>query len=138
MIAINYLECTYCEGRGYYEEETTGNYEPYAQNHIQLDCDECNGKGQIIDLDEMIARTEHNHELVYSTANDFIVDADLMLSGMQRRKEMVLFSMNALRQMGLQSELFAKWHNRMDTINRGIERIKEYKLILSTHETNIY
>jgi RecJ-like exonuclease len=137
MIAINYLQCNCCEGRGYVLEETTGNYEPYAQNVVELQCDECNGKGAIIDLDEMLSRMEHKHGLEYSNVIGFVDDADRMLSGMQRRKEMVLFSINALRQMGLMTELYAKWHNRIDTINKGIDRIKLYKQILSTYETNI-
>lgn len=137
MIAINYVECSCCEGRGYIDEETTGNYEPYAQNHIQLECDECNGKGQIIDLDEMIAIAAHNYDLEYTGVNNFIEDANKMLSGMQRRKEMVLYSINALRQMGLMSELYDRWHKRMNTIEMGIARIKSYKQILSTYETNI-
>jgi hypothetical protein len=65
---------------------------------------------------------EHKHGLEYSNVIGFVDDADRMLSGMQRRKEMVLFSINALRQMGLMTELYAKWHNRIDTINKGIER----------------
>jgi hypothetical protein len=137
MIAINYLECTCCEGRGYIDEETTGNYEPYAQNHIQLQCDDCNGKGKIVDLDNMLFKLEDTYGLEYNNELAFIADADHLLAGMQKRKEMVLFSINALRQMGLMTELYAKWHNRIDTINKGIDRIKLYKQILSTYETNI-
>ena len=137
MIAINYLECSCCDGYGYVTEETTGNHEPYAQNVIDLQCEDCNGKGQIIDLEEMISRTEEKHGYEYQNELAFIADAEELLSGMQKRKEMVLFSINALQQMGLQSELFAKWQDRMNTINRGIDRIKKYKQILSTYETNI-
>jgi RecJ-like exonuclease len=137
MIAINYLQCNCCEGNGYITEETTGNYEPYAQDFRDLQCDECNGKGQIIDLDEMIARTENEHGFEYKNELSFIADADHLLAGMQKRKEMVLFSINALQQMGLMSELYARWQNRINTINRGMDRIKQYKQILSTYETNI-
>jgi DnaJ-class molecular chaperone len=137
MIAINYLECSCCDGYGYVTEETTGNHEPYAQNVIDLQCEDCNGKGQIIDLEEMISRTEEKHGYEYQNELAFIADAEELLSGMQKRKEMVLFSINALQQMGLQSELFARWQDRMNTINRGIDRIKKYKQILSTYETNI-
>jgi RecJ-like exonuclease len=137
MIAINYLECSCCDGYGYVTEETTGNHEPYAQNVIDLQCEDCNGKGQIIDLEEMISRTEEKHGYEYQNELAFIADAEELLSGMKKRKEMVLFSINALQQMGLQSELFARWQDRMNTINRGIDRIKKYKQILSTYETNI-
>ena len=137
MIAINYLECSCCDGYGYVTEETTGNHEPWAQNVIDLQCEDCNGKGQVIDLEEMISRTEDKHGHEYQNELAFIADAEELLSGMQKRKEMVLFSINALQQMGLQSELFARWQDRMDTINRGIDRIKKYKQILSTYETNI-
>jgi len=137
MIAINYLECSCCEGYGYVTEETTGNHEPWAQNVIDLQCEDCNGKGQVIDLEEMISRTEDKHGYEYQNELAFIADAEELLSGMQKRKEMVLFSINALQQMGLQSELFARWQDRMDTINRGMDRIKKYKQILSTYETNI-
>jgi RecJ-like exonuclease len=137
MIAINYLECSCCDGYGYVTEETTGNHEPYAQNVIDLQCEDCNGKGQIIDLEEMISRTEEKHGYEYQNELAFIADAEELLSGMQKRKEMILFSINALQQMGLQSELFARWQDRMNTINRGIDRIKKYKQILSTYETNI-
>jgi len=137
MIAINYLECSCCDGYGYVTEETTGNHEPWAQNVIDLQCEDCNGKGQVIDLEEMISRTEDKHGYEYQNELAFIADAEELLSGMQKRKEMVLFSINALQQMGLQSELFARWQDRMDTINRGIDRIKKYKQILSTYETNI-
>ena len=54
MSAINYLECICCDGYGYVTEETTGNHEPWAQNVIDLQCEDCNGKGQVIDLEEMI------------------------------------------------------------------------------------
>ena len=137
MIAINYLECSCCDGYGYVTEETTGNHEPWAQNVIDLQCEDCNGKGQVIDLEEMISRTEDKHGYEYRNELAFIADAEELLSGMQKRKEMILFSINALQQMGLQSELFARWQDRMDTINRGIDRIKKYKQILSTYETNI-
>lgn len=137
MIAINYLECSCCDGYGYVTEETTGNHEPWAQNVIDLQCEDCNGKGQVIDLEEMISRTEDKHGYEYQNELAFIADAEELLSGMQKRKEMVLFSINALQQMGLQSELFARWQDRMDIINRGIDRIKKYKQILSTYETNI-
>ena len=137
MIAINYLECSCCEGYGYVTEETTGNLEPWAQNVIDLQCEDCNGKGQVIDLEEMISRTEDKHGYEYQNELAFIADAEELLSGMQKRKEMVLFSINALQQMGLQSELFARWQDRMDTINKGMDRIKKYKQILSTYETNI-
>jgi len=137
MIAINYLQCTCCEGNGYITEETTGNHEPFAQDFRELQCDECNGKGQIIELDEMIARTEHKHGLEYINVIGFIEDADHLLARMQKRKEMVLFSINALQQMGLMSELYQRWHNRINTINRGIDRIKKYKQTLLTYETNI-
>lgn len=137
MIAINYLECSCCEGYGYVTEETTGNLEPWAQNVIDLQCKDCNGKGQVIDLEEMISRTEDKHGYEYQNELAFIADAEELLSGMQKRKEMVLFSINALLQMGLQSELFARWQDRIDTITRGMDRIKKYKQILSTYETNI-
>lgn len=137
MIAINYLQCTCCEGNGYITEETTGNYEPFAQDFRDLQCDECNGKGQIIDLDEMIARTEHNYEITHENELGFIAEADELLSGMQKRKEIVLYSMVTLKQMGLESSLMKIYNNRLDTINRGIDRIKNYKQILSTYETNI-
>lgn len=137
MIAINYLECSCCEGYGYVTEETTGNLEPWAQNVIDLQCEDCNGKGQVIDLEEMISRTEDKHGYEYQNELAFIADAEELLSGMQKRKEMVLFSINALLQMGLQSELFARWQDRIDTITRGMDRIKKYKQILSTYETNI-
>lgn len=137
MIAINYLECSCCEGYGYVTEETTGNHEPWAQNVIDLQCEDCNGKGQVIDLEEMISITEDKHGYEYRNELAFIADAEELLSGMQKRKEMVLFSINALQQMGLQSELFARWQDRMDTINKGMDRIKKYKQILSTYETNI-
>ena len=85
----------------------------------------------------MIARTEHKHGLEYINVIGFIEDADHLLAGMQKRKEMVLFSINALQQMGLMSELYQRWHNRINTINRGIDRIKKYKQTLLTYETNI-
>lgn len=137
MIAINYLQCTYCEGSGINVEETTGNYEPFAQDYIELQCDCCNGKGQIIDLDEMIARTDQQHGIVHENELGFIAEADELLSGLQRRKEIVLYSIVALQQLGLTSSLHSKYADRLDTINRGIDRVKKYKQILSTYETNI-
>jgi len=137
MIAINYLQCNCCEGSGIVAEETTGNHEPYAQNVIELQCDKCNGKGQIIDLENMTYIIESEYGREYANLTTFIDAADRLLAGIQRRKEMVLFSINALQMMGLQSELYAKWRNRLDTINRGIDRIKQYKQILLTYETNI-
>ena len=137
MIAINYLKCIQCDGHGYISEETTGNFAPYEQHYIDLQCDECNGKGQIIDLDEMLYRSESRHDVYYENELGFIADADELINGLQKRKEMVLYSIVTLKQMGLHSELSRKWHDRLDTINRGIERVKNYRQILSTYETNI-
>lgn len=137
MTAINYLKCEHCEGSGSVAEETTGNFEPFAQNYIDLQCDHCNGKGQIIELDEMIARTEHKHGLEFTNVIGFVDAADNLLSGMQKRKEMLLTSLNTLQQMGYISDLYARLQNRTDTINRAIVRIKQYKQILLTYETNL-
>lgn len=137
MIAINYLQCTCCEGNGYITEETTGNYEPYAQDFRELQCDECNGKGQIIELDEMIARTEHKFDVSHENKLGFIAEAEELIHGLQKRKEIILYSMVALKQMGLETSLTQMYSNRLDTINRGIQRIKHYKQTLLTYETNI-
>lgn len=137
MIAINFLKCTQCDGHGYITEETTGNYAPYEQNYIDLQCDECNGKGQIIDLDEMLYRTESKHGVYYENELGLIAEADELINGLQKRKEMVLYSIVTLKQMGLQGELNQKYSNRLDTLNRGIERVKNYRQILRTYETNI-
>ena len=137
MIAINYLKCSCCEGSGIIAEETTGNYEPFAQNFIELECDCCNGQGQIVDLDEMIARTDDKYGVVYENELGFIAEADELLSGLQRRKEMILYSLVTIQKMNLETSLKNKYIDRLDTINRGIDRVKNYRQILLTHETNI-
>ena len=137
MIAINYLQCVYCEGSGVNVEETTGNNEPFAQDFRELQCDCCNGKGQIIDLDEMIARTDERYGVVYENELGFVSEAEELLSGLQKRKEIILYSLVSIQQMGLETSLKNKYIDRLDTINRGIERVKSYKQILLTYETNI-
>lgn len=137
MIAINYLQCSCCEGSGIIAEETTGNYEPFAQNVIELECDCCNAKGQIIDLDEMIARTDYRYGVVYENELGFISEAEELLSGLQKRKEIILYSLVSIQQMGLETSLKNKYIDRLDTINRGIDRVKNYKQILLTYETNL-
>jgi hypothetical protein len=36
--------------------------------------------------------------------------------------------------MGLMDELYKRYANRLDSVNRAIERVKKYKEILETYE----
>jgi hypothetical protein len=134
MIAISYLKCEMCNGEGCYMEEVTGNYEPWAQDWKDCACDGCCSKGRFIDLDDMLMKINYEYGVNFTDVNDIISATDRYLSGFKQRKEVILYSINALKMMGLMDELYTMYANRLDSVNRSIERVKKYKEILETYE----
>jgi hypothetical protein len=134
MIAISYLKCEICNGEGCYMEEVTGNYEPYFQDWRDCACDKCHAKGRFIDLDSTLMKINYEHDVNFTELNDIISATDRYLSGFKQRKEVILYSINALKMMGLTDELYKRYANRLDSVNRAIERVNNYKQILETYE----
>jgi len=134
MIAISYLKCEMCNGEGCYMEEVTGNYEPYFQDWRDCACDKCHAKGRFIDMDSTLMKINYEHDVNFTELNDIVSATDRYLSGFKQRKEVILYSINALKMMGLTDELYKRYANRLDSVNRSIERVKKYKEILETYE----
>jgi len=40
--------------------------------------------------------------------------------------------------MGLTDELYKRYANRLDSVLKGIERVKQYKQIIESYEANTY
>jgi Fe-S-cluster formation regulator IscX/YfhJ len=135
MIAISYLKCEMCNGEGCYMEEITGNYEPYFQDWRDCACDKCHAKGRFIDLEDMFVKIDYKYGVHFTELHQIINATDMYLNGFNQRKEVILYSINALKMMGLTDELYKRYANRLDSVNRAIERVKNYKEILETHET---
>jgi hypothetical protein len=134
MIAISYLKCEMCNGEGCYMEEITGNHEPYFQDWRDCACDKCHAKGRFIDLDSTLMKINYEYGVNFTDVNDIISATDRYLSGFKQRKEVILYSINALKMMGLMDELYTMYAKRLDSVNRSIERVKKYKEILETYE----
>jgi hypothetical protein len=134
MIAISYLKCEMCNGEGCYMEEITGNHEPYFQDWRDCACDKCHAKGRFIDLDSTLMKINYEHDVNFTELNDIVSATDRYLSGFKQRKEVILYSINALKMMGLTDELYKRYANRLDSVNRAIERVNNYKQILETYE----
>jgi hypothetical protein len=135
MIAISYLKCEMCNGEGCYMEEITGNYEPWTQDWKDAACSDCHSKGWFIDLDDMYAKIDYKYGVHFTELHQIISATDMYLSGLIKRKEVILYSINALKMMNLTDEIYKRYANRLDSVNRGIERVKNYKEILQTYET---
>jgi hypothetical protein len=115
-------------------EEVTGNYEPYFQDWRDCACDKCHAKGRFIDMDSTLMKINYEHDVNFTELNDIVSATDRYLSGFKQRKEVILYSINALKMMGLTDELYKRYANRLDSVNRSIERVKKYKEILETYE----
>lgn len=135
MIAISYLKCEMCNGEGCYMEEITGNHEPYFQDWRDCACDKCHAKGYFIDLDEMLMKINYEYGVNFTELNEIVSATDRYLSGLNQRKEIILYSINALKMLNLGDSLYKRYANRMDSVDKGIERVKNYKEILETYET---
>jgi Fe-S-cluster formation regulator IscX/YfhJ len=135
MIAISYLKCEICNGEGCYMEEITGNQEPYFQDWRDCACDKCHGKGRFIDLQDMFVKIDYKYGVHFTELHQIVTATDSYLSGLNKRKEVILYSINALKMLNLGDALYKRYANRLDSVNRGIERAKEYKEILTTYET---
>ena len=116
-------------------EEVTGNYEPYFQDWKDRACEKCCAKGRFIDLEDMLAKIDYKYGVHFTELHQIISATDMYLSGLTQRKVVILYSINALKMMGLTDELYKRYANRLDSVNRGIERVKKYKEILEEYET---
>jgi uncharacterized protein YfbU (UPF0304 family) len=82
----------------------------------------------------MLMKINYEYGVNFTDVNDIISATDRYLSGFKQRKEVILYSINALKMMGLMDELYTMYAKRLDSVNRSIERVKKYKEILETYE----
>lgn len=106
-----FKECPECGGCGYVTIDLNDTHIPYEQKEVDYTCMSCDGKGCIIlqeDIEDRIGIIED------------------MIQGMETRIEIIAKSAY-LSKKGLLHELSDKYLSRVDTLTRGLYRLKQYK-----------
>jgi hypothetical protein len=106
--------CESCDGTGTQGETITA---PYNSNDVvEWTCEECNGECQILDIDELECR---------------LFEVKEMIDGLSIRIGIFKDMANKCR-LGYLDSLANKFENRIDTLQRGIKRLTEYKFKLES------
>ena len=106
-----FRECTECDGYGYVTIDLNDTHIPYEQKEVDYTCMYCDGKGLVLDEDELPFRIE---------------DLNDMIEGMQTR--MRLHSDTIIQcEKGMLYELKEKYLDRLDTCARALGRLTIYK-----------
>lgn len=106
-----FKECPECDGDGYVTIDLNDTHIPYEQNPIDYDCMLCNGKGQVLDKDEI---------------EDRIMIIDDMIQGMQTRMRMLSDFIKTANK-GYLPNLAKKYKDRLELCSHGLGRLLNYK-----------
>lgn len=109
-----FKECAGCNGSGKQGEFTTWDCDPRRIN--EWTCEDCGGEGNFLDQDELDCR---------------LFEVKEMIDGLSIRIGIFKDMANKCR-LGYLDNLANKFDNRIDTLQRAIKRLTEYKFKLES------
>lgn len=107
-----FKDCTGCGGTGVQGKSILAPYDP--KDLVEWTCEDCHGEAQVLDEEELDCR---------------LFEVKEMIDGLSIRIGIFKDMANKCR-LGYLDNLANKFENRIDTLQRGIKRLTEYKLKL--------
>jgi len=114
------MECPECNGCGYVTIDLNDTIIPYEQREVDYTCMSCDGKQYVLSTDAV---------------EDRMMCIEDMIQGMQSRIELVAKSVYSAKKVS-NERYVNKYLDRLDTLTRGLYRLKAYRKNLLSYASN--
>jgi hypothetical protein len=114
------MECPECDGCGYVTIDLNDTIIPYEQREVDYTCMSCDGKQYVLSPDAV---------------EDRMMCIEDMIQGMQSRIELVGRSAYSAKKVN-NDRYVNKYLDRIDTLTRGLYRLKAYRKNLLSYAGN--